>query len=254
MENPVSDTGANAQDRLKSFYDGVYEDREWTPRTLRPNAMSTTRYDDIFRLLPRSRGRLLDIGSGMSAFVLDMAEYFDDVVSMDLADSQIERARGLLKTHCPQNVEKTTFIQQNADDGLPFEDASFDGVIACAVVEHVVDVVFVVDEIARVLKPGGYALFTVPNIAYVRHVKDLLLGRIPMTGCGTREIQSWRRLGWDGGHLHYFTKGQLDALLRSAGLIPEVWTGDGRWAKLRRWYINFVGNLTVRARREGPLA
>jgi hypothetical protein len=58
-----------------------------------------------------------------------------------------------------------------------------------------------------------------------------------------------RTHGWDGHHLHYFTKSALDALLRHVGFKPEQWTGDGRLAKLRRWQHRLVGNLTVRARR-----
>jgi hypothetical protein len=102
----------------------------------------------------------------------------------------------------------------------------------------------------RVCKPGGCVVISVPNLAYVMHVGRLLLGRQPLTGIADRDIAVWRELGWDGGHLHYFTKSALHDLLVQAGLTPEQWTGDGRWAKWRRWYQNFVGNLTVRARRE----
>lgn len=50
-----------------------------------------------------------------------------------------------------------------ADGGaLPFADASFDTVLLLDVLEHVPDDRAVLDEIARVLKPGGLLLLSVP--------------------------------------------------------------------------------------------
>jgi hypothetical protein len=91
---------------------------------------------------------------------------------------------------------------------------------------------------------------TVPNICYIRHVYDLIRGRVPLTGSPSRSIAYWREHGWDGGHFHYFSKQTVAELLQSIGFNAENWTGDGKWAKLRRWYINLVGNLTVRARKK----
>jgi len=45
---------------------------------------------------------------------------------------------------------------------LPFADGSVDGVICTYVLEHVADARACIDEIARVVKPGGYVYVTVP--------------------------------------------------------------------------------------------
>lgn len=50
---------------------------------------------------------------------------------------------------------------------LPFEDASFDGVIIQAVLEHVVDPVRCVEEIHRVLRPGGLVYAETPFMQQV---------------------------------------------------------------------------------------
>lgn len=47
---------------------------------------------------------------------------------------------------------------------LPFADASLDGVICTYVLEHVADARACIDEIARVVKPGGQVYITVPFI------------------------------------------------------------------------------------------
>jgi SAM-dependent methyltransferase len=48
---------------------------------------------------------------------------------------------------------------------LPFPDARFDLVTSFQVIEHVVEVRDYLEEIGRVLKPDGIALFTTPNAA-----------------------------------------------------------------------------------------
>jgi len=49
---------------------------------------------------------------------------------------------------------------------LPFEDASFDGVILSEILEHVEDDVRGLREVYRVLKPNGVTAITVPNANY----------------------------------------------------------------------------------------
>ena len=42
-------------------------------------------------------------------------------------------------------------------------DASLDMLLCCEVVEHLPDPQFALIEMARILKPGGYAFITTPN-------------------------------------------------------------------------------------------
>ncbi|HLY33902.1 MAG TPA: methyltransferase domain-containing protein, partial [Jatrophihabitantaceae bacterium] len=51
---------------------------------------------------------------------------------------------------------------------LPFRDASFDSILCTSVLEHVDNAEYAVSEIARVLKPGGRLLVTVPFL-YPEH-------------------------------------------------------------------------------------
>jgi ubiquinone/menaquinone biosynthesis C-methylase UbiE len=48
--------------------------------------------------------------------------------------------------------------------GLPYEDDRFDAVLSCGVLEHVLDPAASLDELARVLKPGGTLyVYKLPN-------------------------------------------------------------------------------------------
>jgi 2-polyprenyl-6-hydroxyphenyl methylase / 3-demethylubiquinone-9 3-methyltransferase len=87
--------------------------------------------------------RLLDVGCGGGLLAPHLTGYHH--VGVDLTASALEVAErhGVDETH----------VADAAD--LPFEDASFDVVVAGEVLEHVTDLEGTVREATRVLKPGG---------------------------------------------------------------------------------------------------
>jgi ubiquinone/menaquinone biosynthesis C-methylase UbiE len=94
--------------------------------------------------------RALDLGTGTGAGALAIARRFPgaEVVGVDLAEGMLAEARQ--KTP-PELAARVRF--QRADAArLPFPDASFD------LVTHANMIPFY-DELARVLTPGGFALF-----------------------------------------------------------------------------------------------
>jgi len=54
-------------------------------------------------------------------------------------------------------------LTHDVENGLPFDDASFDLVWCTEVIEHLHAPKYLLDEIDRVLKPGGRAILTTPN-------------------------------------------------------------------------------------------
>lgn len=63
-----------------------------------------------------------------------------------------------------------------------------------------------------------------------------LFGRIPVTS---------RDSGWDGGHLHYFTKHALDQFLKSEGFDILACKTTGGRPYLREWWISLLGGELV---------
>lgn len=240
---------ASLQDRLQRAYNTKYPGEKLPPPpVLRPDAVSTNRNDDVARLIRGKKGRLLEIGSNTGSLSVALANQFDHISGIDISSTAVEAARRRVAED-PSLAGRLDFQVASADQPLPFPDESFDVVLGIAVLEHLVFIYEALDEWRRVCKSGGHLILCVPNMAYVKHVVDLSLGRQPLTGSPTRDAKYCREHGWDGHHLHYFTKSSLTELLRHVGFEPERWTGDGKYAKYRRWYINFVGNLTVIARR-----
>jgi len=164
----------------------------------------------------------LDIGCGAGTLLYQAKRHYSNVYGLDIAVSEaLKKQNGQFKL-LDVDVDKT---------GLPFENGSFDTISALDVVEHVFDPVSLVQETYRVLKRGGQAIYTTPNVRALRHLLTLALkGRFPKT--------SNEKIGFDGGHLHYFTHRDLKELFGGAGFREVRTTGlltpDGRFALLKR--------------------
>lgn len=93
--------------------------------------------------------KVLDIGCGPGWWSIDMAKLYPNsqFVALDISDN-------FSRDNAPDNL---VFKLANAGQGLPFEDNEFDYVFQRFLVMGlpVAQYAFVVDEIKRVLKPGG---------------------------------------------------------------------------------------------------
>lgn len=77
--------------------------------------------------------------------------------------SRILEQRGYAVTSI--DIQKNYELMQivDADKPLPFQDDSFDLVWSTEVIEHLQDPARTLEEVRRVLKPGGRAVITTPN-------------------------------------------------------------------------------------------
>lgn len=106
---------------------------------------------------------VLDVGCGAGVQVLNMARLGYTVQGVDLVADMIESARALLANY-PELAEQARFDVASIGD-LPFADESFAAVVCLGVMEYMDDPATAVAQLARVLKPGGIAIISVPNQA-----------------------------------------------------------------------------------------
>ncbi|MBE9029956.1 class I SAM-dependent methyltransferase [filamentous cyanobacterium LEGE 11480] len=97
--------------------------------------------------------RLLDVGCGFGGTIASLNERFQDLdmTGLNIDARQLERAR---RAVTPLNSNQINFVEGNACE-LPFEDDSFDVVLAVECIFHFPSREQFFHEVQRVLKPGG---------------------------------------------------------------------------------------------------
>ena len=111
--------------------------------------------------------RVLDLGCGRGRH--SHAFYWHDkaldVTMLDLSLEDLKSAvDGFIELPPPPQTPPRSAVWCVGDAGrLPFADNSFDVVICSEVLEHLPDVDAALDEITRIVKPGGRFALSVPR-------------------------------------------------------------------------------------------
>src|SRR3954451_22908154 len=121
-------------------------------------------FRDITRHFPPD-AKLLDVGCGTGW----LAEHFSDYTGIDGSPEAVAAAQAMGRS----------IVRGDVEEPLPFDDASFDGVVLKDLLEHVADPVAVVREALRVLRPGGLVFASSPDAP--RWVWDDYTHRRPFT-------------------------------------------------------------------------
>jgi SAM-dependent methyltransferase len=120
----------------------------------------TKRLDALATLSSVQGHRLLDFGCGPGSYTTRLAAGFDQVDAVDIEPERLSDFRTSLEG---TPLEQKIRVALTEPSRLDFDDATFDVVTAIEVLEHVVELDAVLDEIHRVLRPGGRFLITSPN-------------------------------------------------------------------------------------------
>jgi ubiquinone/menaquinone biosynthesis C-methylase UbiE len=105
---------------------------------------------------PQGDWQVLDVGTGAGHTALAFAPHVARVVAADLTEEMLAKTAELAAERNLRNLETRV-----ADaEALPFEDAAFDLVTCRLAFHHFPNPRRVVDEFARVLKPGGILGFS----------------------------------------------------------------------------------------------
>jgi SAM-dependent methyltransferase len=164
---------------------------------------------DYARLGLRAGDLLLDLGAGNGRHAFEALKQGARVVAVDYDAAELVEACDLMADLVAQGEAPKGGLGAGVNGDavrLPFPDDTFDRIIAAEVLEHVHDDTGAMDELARVLKPGGRLAATIP-------------AWLAETICW-RLSDEYHAPFVEGGHVRIYTEPELRRKLRSAGLDP----------------------------------
>jgi SAM-dependent methyltransferase len=161
---------------------------------------------DFDRLGLRPGERVLDLGCGAGRHAFEMYRRGADVIAFDQDADELGRVRDLFVAMA-QAGEVPLGAEADVKEGdalsLPFADGEFDRIVAAEILEHVPEDIRVVDELVRVLRPGGTIALTVP-----RWLPEMVCWKL-----------SDEYHNVPGGHIRIYTDAELVSKATSAGLV-----------------------------------
>jgi len=207
----MADQATSRADQVRSAFDAQAATwlAKYSPHGRLAGRMSQFT-DTLTRHVPAG-GNMLDLGCGTGNLARAADEAGWRVMACDISAEMLARAT---ETSLGNSVE---WIQLDPLwRRLPFESTTFDAVVAASVLEYVDRPGAFLGECARVLRPGGIVLCTVPDLTHPIRWVELLAdaaARVPLIRTlGHR----WPRL--DG----YLTYLRISRQRHSAGWWPAV--------------------------------
>jgi len=122
-------------------------------------------HDKVIELMiEEKRGTVLDAPSGLGELSYLLHKNGFKVIAGDIDKSVCK-------------LKEVDFKQLDLNKELPFEDNSLDYVICVEGVEHLENPHHTIKEFSRILKPGGKAILTTPNVLNIfSRIRYLLIG------------------------------------------------------------------------------
>ncbi|HVR64164.1 MAG TPA: class I SAM-dependent methyltransferase [Polyangia bacterium] len=166
--------------------------------------------------------RILEVGSG-GGHVLRMFRRAK-LTAVDVSEDFLRTAKENLQGY---DVE----FKLGELTALQLPEASFDRIICTEVLEHTAEPESILAEIARLLKPSGRAVITVPNDPLIEKLKGMIR-RTPIGLLGLRV--NW---GGDEFHIHKWRPAEFRALLSRHFVVEGQRAAPFDWLPIRACFL-----------------
>lgn len=171
--------------------------------------------------------RLLDCGCGNGDFTRRIAEI--------IGTSHLYGIEYLSRPD-PASDSSLQIVNSDLNDRFPFEDESFDVIHANPVIEHLHETDLFIEEVYRVLKKGGSAIISTPNLVGLHNIFSLFFGKQPFSAHVSNKAivgnsfdpkHGLRHASRGEVHLRIFTYESLIEIFKYHGFTVEKICGGG---------------------------
>ena len=158
--DPVSDeSGTEQKTGVRDLFD---EKAEWYFEERERDYAFVTQKALVLKMFDKDGGKVLDIGCGPGVMAHDLLKRGCTVWGIDASEKMIALAKA--KMEKMGDTSRAHFSVGDIEN-LEFPDAEFDAVICMGVLEYLLSDLKAIEEMARVTKPGGTVIVTVPSEA-----------------------------------------------------------------------------------------
>ncbi len=162
--------------------------------------------------------RVLEVGCFPGVMSVLLKEHGYQLECVDLNPERMEE----LAKHFDLSVSKVDIENEK----LPFNDNEFDHVIFTEVLEHLrTSPIGALQEVYRVLKPGGTLVLSVPNIYPIQRLK-FLFGK-DYQGNVVNEFSKLESVG-HMGHFRLYSQADVEGILKHIGFAERDYSRKGR--------------------------
>lgn len=196
----------------------------------------------IRKMLQGIHGRsLLDIGCHDGSFVTEIGALCraTDIHGIDIDPTLVLKARS-------RGISAEI---HDANQLFPFSDNAFDIIISNQVMEHIVNVDNFFREVYRILKPGGHAIISTPNMSSTHNIAFIVLGMQP-PGINVVDVQlgNFLRGTKAEGHIRLYNVSIIKDFAAYYGFVLEQLVGSGLYlmpSLLSRWWNRLTPRYAI---------
>lgn len=176
-------------------------------------------FDPLIDFQALERQDVLEIGVGSGSHAQLIAGHARSYVGIDITEQAVERTSARLGL---QGID-AEILRMDAEE-MSFEDQSFDFIWSWGVIHHSADTRRIVEQMHRVLRPGGTATVMVyhSNVWNKWVIAGLFHGLLRGKLLRTRSLTKIRKSVTDGSIARFYTAGEWRALVRDLFSVEEI--------------------------------
>lgn len=209
MSDNIIKQNINYYDTEASVYD---ENRYGSDEGQRVDRFQKQLLAGYLKELPAG-AKILELGCGTGRFLPYLSEIGYQLTGIDISPGMLEKARERVEVEATEPIE----LLHNKTDTLPFADAEYNAVYSILVINLIQDYQQTFKEVSRIVKPGGFFIFSVPNISSIYFPAGIYVN---LRGKTTTANKSGHR------YSHWFSRSEIKKSLYKAGFSMEMVLGQ----------------------------
>jgi ubiquinone/menaquinone biosynthesis C-methylase UbiE len=167
--------------------EGVHQTWESAYRSAANEAFYETAFDTVAELFGGPGRRVLDAGCGPGAHSVRLGRRGFSVTAVDFSPAAVAAATARVTA---AGLTDVVTVQRQSLLALGFADASFDGVMCWGVLMHVAEIDQALDELCRVVRPGGTLVLSETNLASLEARVYRLFAAVARRGRRARRVDA----------------------------------------------------------------